>query len=58
MYENASFNRVMLGKSSMYAEEYLEGNFIGGDWSINADLSDHLSDVMRPFNEQFIPVFL
>lgn len=52
------YYRVMLGKKSMYAKECIAGSFIGADFGIRQDLSAHLPDSWRDFNQQFIPVFL
>lgn len=50
--------RVMLGRSSMYANECFAGGFIGVDFDFAQDLSNDLPDNWRAFNEKFIPVFL
>ena len=52
------YYRVMLGKKSAYAEECIAGNFIGTDFDINQDLTGKLPEEWRPFNHEFIPVFL
>lgn len=52
------YYRVMLGKKSMYAKECIAGGYIGADFGIRQDLSAHLPDSWRDFNQQFIPVFL
>lgn len=48
----------MLGRKSAYANEAHKGNFIGADFAINKDLTQHLPDNWRDFNQQFIPLFL
>ena len=48
----------MLGRKSSYANEAYKGNFIGADFAINKDLTQHLPDNWRDFNKQFIPLFL
>jgi restriction system protein len=50
--------RVMLGRQSVHAAECLAGGFIGADYGIEQDLSDHLPDEWRQFNAAFIQVFL
>lgn len=52
------FYRVMLGRGSMYAQECREQGFIGADFDIQQDLTGHLPDNWREFNQQFIPVYL
>ncbi len=53
-----SYYRVMLGKESMYVKECLAGNFIGVDFGIRQDLTPKLPEDWRPFNREFIPVYL
>lgn len=55
---NRNYYRIMPGKKAMYASECREGNFIGGDWDMDIDLSKHLPDNWREFNKKFIPEFL
>lgn len=50
--------RVMLGSKSMYADECYDGSFIGADFGIKQDLTNHLPDNWRDFNKKFIPVWL
>lgn len=52
------FYRVMLGKGSMYAKECREQGFIGADFDIQQDLTNHLPEDWREFNREFIPVYL
>lgn len=52
------YYRVMLGRQSVHAAECLAGGFIGTDYEIQQDLSDHLPEQWRQFNAAFIPVFL
>lgn len=52
------YNRVMLGKGSIYAQDCFSGNFIGANYGITQDLTDHLPDDWRAFNREFIPIFL
>ncbi len=53
-----SYYRVMLGPKSVYAEECRRGNFIGVDFDLRMDLTHHLPDDWREFNQQFIPTWL
>ena len=53
-----SYYRIMLGRKSMHAKECYEGQFIGGGWGINTDLSGKLSEDWRQFNAAFIPVYM
>lgn len=53
-----SYRRLMLGKKSKYAKECYEGGFVGTDFRIHQDLTDHLHDEWRAFNKEFIPVYL
>lgn len=50
--------RVMLGKSSIHAEECYNGNFIGADFDIFEDLTGKLSENWRDFNAKYIPILL
>lgn len=53
-----SYYRVMLGQKSIFADECLKGQFIGTDFGIKQDLTSHLTEDWRPFNKQFISVYL
>ena len=53
-----NYYRVMLGPSSVHAEECFAGNFIGTDVGIHQDLTKKLPAEWRTFNKEFIPVFL
>jgi restriction system protein len=48
----------MLGPKSIYAEDCHKGNFIGVDYGIDEDLTPHLPDNWKAFNEKYIPVYL
>ena len=48
----------MLGRKSAFAEEAHKGNFIGGGFIKDLDLTNDLSDDWRDFNKKFIPIFL
>jgi restriction system protein len=50
--------RVMLGAKSIYADECIKNNYIGANFSIEQDLSNHLPDNWREFNLKFIPIWL
>jgi restriction system protein len=50
-----NYYRIMLGRKSVHAEEAYKGNFIGADFNIDQDLSGHLPDNWRAFNEEYIP---
>ena len=52
------YNRVMLGKGSMYAKMCREEGYIGADFDINMDLSDSLYENWRDFNAKFIPIWM
>jgi len=52
------YRRIMLGKGSKYAPQCYEGGFIGLDYDIEQDLTNHLTDNWRDFNDEFIPVYL
>lgn len=52
------YNRVMLGKGSIYAEECFNGNFIGTDFDIDQDLSQNLFEDWRSFNKIYIPIYM
>lgn len=52
------YNRVMLGRGSMYAKICREEGYIGADFDINVDLSDSLYENWREFNAKFIPVWM
>lgn len=50
--------RVMLGRSSSFADECLREGFVGVDFELNVDLSGQLTDSWKEFNKKFIPVYL
>ncbi|MCQ2077173.1 MAG: hypothetical protein MJZ20_09180 [Bacteroidaceae bacterium] len=54
------YNRIMLGKGGMYANQCLNGGFIGADFDIQEDLTMPLVSIddWREFNKRYIPVFL
>lgn len=53
-----NYNRIMLGRKSVYAQECFDGNYIGAYFGIDEDFTDQLSEDWREFNKKFIPVFL
>lgn len=53
-----NYYRIMLGRKSVYAEEAYKGNFIAAGFIKDQDLTNHLSNNWRDFNQQFIPIFL
>lgn len=53
-----SYDRVMLGQKSVYADECFAGGFIGTDFGINQDLAKSLPEEWRTFNREFIPIYL
>ena len=52
------YNRVMLGQSSRYAEQCLEGGFIGVHYGIDQDLTNELTDNYSDFGTKFRPIYL
>ena len=52
------YNRVMLGRGSMYAKMCREGGYIGANFDVNVDLSDSLYENWRDFNAKFIPLWM
>ena len=50
--------RIMPGAKSSFYSECIEGEFIGGDWGIDHDLTNRLPEKWRDFNKEFIPIFL
>ena len=52
------YYRLMLGRSSVYAEECYAGSFIGTDFEIHQDLIGELPERWQVFNEQFRPVWM
>lgn len=53
-----NYYRIMLGRKSAYADECYQGQFIGGDWGFDIDLTSRLPENWRDFNKEFIPYFL
>jgi len=53
-----NYFRVILGRKNVYAEEAYKGNFIGAGFIKDTDLTNHLSDNRRSFNQEFVPIYL
>lgn len=53
-----NYNRVMLGQRSKFAEECIEEGYIGADYSIDADLTNELTEDYRDFNAKWRPIWL
>lgn len=51
-----NYYRIMLGKSSLYAKDCYEGNFIGVDFLSDIDLTGQLPENWKNFNQKFIPI--
>lgn len=56
MTTERNYYRIMLGSKSKYAAECFDGEFIGGDWGINIDLSNHHGS-WDEFNATARPVY-
>lgn len=52
------YNRIMLGKGGMFIEECIAGGYIGADFDIYEDLTNHLPDTYKEFNAKYVPVYL
>lgn len=54
------YNRIMLGKGSMFASDCFQNGYIGANFDINEDLTKPLATInfWKDFNNQFIPKFL
>ena len=52
------YNRVMLGRACMYAEQCRKEGYIGANFDINVDLSDSLYENWRDFNKKFVPIWM
>jgi restriction system protein len=53
-----NYYRIMLGEKSAFSDEAFKGNFIAGGFIKDKDLTHHLPDNWRDFNQEFIPIFL
>lgn len=52
------YNRVMLGKAGMYADQCRKEGFIGVDFLPDIDLFMRLPDVWQEFNKTHIPIWM
>ncbi|GJL85425.1 MAG: hypothetical protein DHS20C02_12000 [Micavibrio sp.] len=57
MIAGREYYRIMLGAKHSHAEECHEGQWFGGGWDIDVDLSNELTDNWRDFNKKFIPIY-
>ena len=53
-----NYYRLMLGRKSIHAAACFAGGFVGTDFDIEQDLTEHLVDEWRAFNKEFIPIYL
>jgi restriction system protein len=53
-----AYYRLMLGQQSIYSAEAFAEGYIGADFDIDENLTGHLPDDVRSFNEVYIPKFL
>jgi restriction system protein len=58
MLDNKSYYRIMLGRKSKFAQDCLDGKFIGCDFDFDKDLKNSLCDNWKEFNREHIPIFL
>lgn len=52
------YNRIMLGRGGMYADQCRSEGFIGVDFISDLDLTNRLSESWQEFNKQHIPIWL
>ena len=52
------YYRVMLGRKSIFAKECRDKGFIFGNFDIDQDLTNSLTEDLRDFNKVFIPIYL
>ena len=52
------YNRIMLGKGGMYADQCRKEGYIGVDFLPDTDLSTHLPDIWQEFNKVHIPIWM
>lgn len=48
-----NYYRLMLGKNSIHADACIAGNFVGTDFDVTIDLTNHLPENWRDFNAKF-----
>lgn len=53
-----SYYRIMLGRKSVFAEECLTNGYIGVSFGIEEDLTNKLPEEWRPFNREYIPLYI
>jgi restriction system protein len=53
-----NYIRVILGAKSIYAQECIQGGYIGADYGIDQDLTTELTENWRDFNTKFRDVWL
>jgi restriction system protein len=53
-----SYNRVMAGRQSMYADLCFREGFIGIDYGFKVDLTKRLPERWQHFNQEFRPIYL
>lgn len=53
-----NYYRLMLGKQSCFSADCFAGSFVGVDFDIHEDLTGKLPDDWKPFNKEYIPVFM
>ena len=52
------YNRIMLGRGGMYADQCRAEGFIGVDFLSDIDFSNQLSDSLQEFNKTYVPLWL
>lgn len=52
-----TYYRLYLGAKSVYANECLNGNFIGVDFGLHQDLTGKFLNSWRDFNKVYIPIY-
>lgn len=50
--------RILLGAKNAHAAECFQGDFIGVDFGIDQDLTNHLPEQWKDFNREFRPVYI
>ena len=51
-------NRIMLGRGGMFAEDCLQGGYIGVDFDVHRDLSGEFDVPWKDFNKKMVPEYL
>ena len=52
------YNRIMLGRGGMYADQCRKEGFIGVDFLSDIDFSDRLTESLQEFNKTHVPLWL